>query len=214
MIRTVPLLLLALLLATPAAASELEARLVAGPLAANGRFEIGLPFDGAVPLSLRLTNRGTEPMQVPRATCPLGLFHELEVVRIEDGKRVPVPVHPDLYPFDDRKPPARESVTLAPGESVERSLDVLLREGYGLDSISRGPFRSNLRELRKEGRGGLRVVGAFEAVRCYSPVLVVDALAALLNQLTGESFGLSYNEADDPERARAVKAWRIHGHYR
>ncbi|HTX75775.1 MAG TPA: hypothetical protein VMD29_06180, partial [Terracidiphilus sp.] len=33
---------------------------------------------------------------------------------------------------------------------------------------------------------------AFEAVRHYGPVEVVDALAAILNQLTGQDFGFIY----------------------
>ncbi len=51
---------------------------------------------------------------------------------------------------------------------------------------------------------------AFEAVRYYGPDKVVDALAAILNQLTYESFGSIYNGATDDERARAVAGWRIY----
>ena len=49
---------------------------------------------------------------------------------------------------------------------------------------------------------------AFEAVRHYGPEQVVDALAAILNQLTGQNFGLIYNGATDEDRTRAVQAWR------
>ena len=49
----------------------------------------------------------------------------------------------------------------------------------------------------------------FEAARHYSPEQVVDALAAILNHLTGEHFGMSYNEATDRERSRTVRAWRV-----
>ena len=49
---------------------------------------------------------------------------------------------------------------------------------------------------------------AFEGVRHYGPEQVVDALAAILNQVTGESFGFIYNGASDDERAETVKSWR------
>ncbi|GJL93799.1 MAG: hypothetical protein DHS20C05_02040 [Hyphococcus sp.] len=52
---------------------------------------------------------------------------------------------------------------------------------------------------------------AFEAYRQYGPVLVVDALAAILNQITGEHFGTIYNGGTEDERSRTVSAWKIYG---
>jgi len=49
---------------------------------------------------------------------------------------------------------------------------------------------------------------AFEAIRQYGPIEVVDALAAILNQLTGRDFGSIYNGATDDERNKAVQGWR------
>ena len=49
---------------------------------------------------------------------------------------------------------------------------------------------------------------AFEGMRHYGPELVVDALAAILNQVTGQDFGFIYNGASDAERAKAIKGWR------
>jgi len=49
---------------------------------------------------------------------------------------------------------------------------------------------------------------AFEAIRQYRPERVVDALAAILNQVTGQHFGFIYNGASDVERAKTVAAWR------
>jgi hypothetical protein len=49
---------------------------------------------------------------------------------------------------------------------------------------------------------------AFEALRHYGPVQVVDALAAILNQLTGQDFGFIYNGGTDEERIRTVQGWR------
>ncbi len=58
-----------------------------------------------------------------------------------------------------------------------------------------------------------RAADAFEAQRRYSPKRVVDGIAAVLNQLTGESFGSLYNGARDEERAIAVQAWTLYAHY-
>jgi hypothetical protein len=49
---------------------------------------------------------------------------------------------------------------------------------------------------------------AFEGIRQYTPEVMVDALAAVLNQLTGENFGFIYNGGTPAERAAAVRGWR------
>jgi len=49
---------------------------------------------------------------------------------------------------------------------------------------------------------------AFEGLRHYGPERIVDALAAILNQLTGKDFGFIYNGATDAEREKAVQGWR------
>jgi hypothetical protein len=49
---------------------------------------------------------------------------------------------------------------------------------------------------------------AFEGIRHYGPIEVVDALAAILNQLTARDFGFIYNGATDDERAKTVQGWR------
>ena len=52
---------------------------------------------------------------------------------------------------------------------------------------------------------------AFEANREYSPKLVIDALAAILNQITGESFGFIYNgDSTQEERILTLNGWRIY----
>lgn len=53
----------------------------------------------------------------------------------------------------------------------------------------------------------------FEAVRHYSPQLAVDAVAAILNQTNGESFGFIYSGAAEEERAACVRAWTLYAHY-
>jgi len=56
---------------------------------------------------------------------------------------------------------------------------------------------------------------AFEGMRHYGPHLVVDALAAILNQITGEHYGFIYNGNDttDNERRQTIKGWRIYLYY-
>ena len=51
---------------------------------------------------------------------------------------------------------------------------------------------------------------AWEAFRHYSPELVVDVLEAILNQITGKSFGSIHNGGTEDERANTVNGWRIY----
>lgn len=52
--------------------------------------------------------------------------------------------------------------------------------------------------------------GAFEGTRHYGPDLIVEALDAVLNDITGESFGNIYNGGSAEERTKAVRGWRIY----
>jgi hypothetical protein len=45
-------------------------------------------------------------------------------------------------------------------------------------------------------------------MRHYGPEKVVDALAAILNQITGQDFGFIYNGATDSERTETIQGWR------
>jgi hypothetical protein len=55
---------------------------------------------------------------------------------------------------------------------------------------------------------------AFEEFRHYGPELVIDALAAILNQITGEDFGFIYNgESTQEERELTLNGWRIYLYY-
>ncbi|NBW10650.1 MAG: hypothetical protein EBR82_21755 [Caulobacteraceae bacterium] len=51
---------------------------------------------------------------------------------------------------------------------------------------------------------------AFEGMRHYGPEEVVDALAAILNQITGQSFGAIMNGGSEAERTGAVAGWRVY----
>jgi hypothetical protein len=49
---------------------------------------------------------------------------------------------------------------------------------------------------------------AFEGVRYYGPEEVVDALAAILNQITEHDFGSIYNGGTEEDRKKAIQGWR------
>lgn len=51
---------------------------------------------------------------------------------------------------------------------------------------------------------------AWEAFRHYSPELVVDVLEAILNQITGKSFGEIHNGGSEEERVETVNGWQIY----
>ena len=53
---------------------------------------------------------------------------------------------------------------------------------------------------------------AFEPQRFYGPEKVVDALAAILNQMTGEDFGDIFNGGTDAEQTKTVQGWRDFEH--
>ncbi|MEA3037470.1 MAG: hypothetical protein QOH04_3272 [Sphingomonadales bacterium] len=52
--------------------------------------------------------------------------------------------------------------------------------------------------------------GAWEAYRQYGPEQVVDALDAILEQITGEIYGGISNGGSERERRNAVSSWRIY----
>ncbi len=62
------------------------------------------------------------------------------------------------------------------------------------------------------GRRALRLpnrdLPTSELYRWYKPELVVDAVAALLNEITGQTFGSIQNGATEHQRATTVSAWR------
>lgn len=66
------------------------------------------------------------------------------------------------------------------------------------------------RRLGAEGIALKNPPGGFEGHRIYRPVLVVDALAAILNQITGADFGSIANGGVERQRRLAVNGWRIY----
>ena len=51
---------------------------------------------------------------------------------------------------------------------------------------------------------------AFEGTRHYGPEQVVDGLDAVLNQITGASYGSIMNGGSDRQRGATVAGWRVH----
>lgn len=54
---------------------------------------------------------------------------------------------------------------------------------------------------------------AFERERLYTPILVVDGIIGILNQITGEALGHVFNGGSDADRTAAVRAWTLYAHY-
>ena len=147
----------------------LVARLVAEPVDDRGHYALSIPFEDPIRLALRITNVGDEPMQVPRSSFPFHYFFKLEIERVEDdGTRTQIPFHGDLYPMKDMMMPDLEYVTLRPGESIERSMAVLIREAYCLETYFGSTGFSHYDDLRKQGLGTLREGGTFEVRGRYS----------------------------------------------
>lgn len=64
---------------------------------------------------------------------------------------------------------------------------------------------------RREMRLVNHAPDAFEEWRTYGPELIVDALSAVLNQLTGiPAAAPIHNGGSDRERRAVVDAWRVH----
>jgi hypothetical protein len=51
---------------------------------------------------------------------------------------------------------------------------------------------------------------AFEGIRHYGPTVRTEAIAAILNQITGYSFGGIYNGATEEQRRAEIDGWRIY----
>jgi hypothetical protein len=83
-------------------------------------------------------------------------------------------------------------------------------EALGCSAVPAVIERLDDRRPLPDPRLSLRNPGfsAFEGLRHYSPQQVVDALAAILNQVTGQDFGFIYNGATDAARTETVQAWR------
>lgn len=132
-----------------------------------------------------------------------------------------------LVQFHD---PLREEVPAVHAE-IHAAVERLIAD------LVRGPEaqRKSLRELEELGHAAVPAIvrhmdsraalaepkmvlvnhasDAFEPYRQYAPELVIDALAALLNQLSGESFGLDWNRGNEHDRQKSVHAWRVYASY-
>jgi hypothetical protein len=68
------------------------------------------------------------------------------------------------------------------------------------------------REVRMKAISLRNPPGFFEGSRHYGPEVVADAIAALLNQITGEDFGTIHNGASEAHRKAAIDGWRVYLH--
>lgn len=85
-------------------------------------------------------------------------------------------------------------------------------EALGMDAVP--AIIAQMDDRRKLADPAMALVNtspdAFEPQRLYGPDTIVDALAAVLNQITWDSFNFIYNGGSDRERDEAVAGWRIY----
>jgi hypothetical protein len=72
---------------------------------------------------------------------------------------------------------------------------------------------NDFRELPNPSISLTNSPGHWEGIRHYGPEKVVDALAAILNQLTHHSYRSIYNGGSDRERNACINAWRVYLHH-
>jgi len=138
----------------------------------------------------------------------------LEKVRAEISTQAQI-----LKKFVDKFPPTTEPLY----QKVKSLIDATTRK-----SAQMGAFRQ-LEELGEKGvpaiimqmddRRDLAIPAislqnkspeAWEGLRHYGPEKIVDAMSAILNQITGWSFGSIYNGGTERERRTTVDGWRIY----
>jgi hypothetical protein len=100
-----------------------------------------------------------------------------------------------------------EAISSTSQEEQQKAFDSIIN--LGCDAVP--AIAASLGDSRRLPINYLRLTNdwpyAFEAFRQYGPETVTDALAAILNQLTGRDFGFIYNGAADAEREKAIKGW-------
>lgn len=155
---------------------------------------------------------------VPGADCPRAPAGTATLVTISTMSRPSEPVapgEPGPAPAGDAAVVAR-AVAAAVGrvlasksaDEQQRAFDEIL--GLGCPAVPvlvatlGDERRLPVRSLRLENRAADR----FEAYRQYAPETLGDALAAILNQLTGRHFGFVYNGATPELRRRTVEDWQ------
>lgn len=138
----------------------------------------------------------------------------LEKVRVEVSAQEQI-----LKSFANRFPPGSEPLY----QNVKVMIDATTRKKTQMEAF---------RQLEKLGEKGVpamimlmddrrdlpisaislqnKAPAAFEAYRQCGPVKVVDVLTAILNQVTGRSFGFIYNGGSERERSATVDGWRIY----
>jgi hypothetical protein len=126
-----------------------------------------------------------------------------------------------LAQFDNEFPPAEEALY----EEVKGLIDATTREerqkrAYReLEALGAKAvpaiimLMDDRRDLAVPSISLRNSPGHWEATRHYSPKKVVDAMAAILNQITGNSFGTIHNGGTERERTECVRGWRVYLYY-
>jgi hypothetical protein len=126
-----------------------------------------------------------------------------------------------LKTFARNFPPQQGKAHRAVKQLVEAALDAKSQrqafrelEALGQDAVPAMILLMDDRRPLPERTISLRnPEGHWEAVRHYRPEVVADALDAILNQITGESFGSIAGGGSERERRETINGWRIYLHY-
>jgi hypothetical protein len=149
--------------------------------------------------------QGSQSVQVQnaRAIAPLRAEIAHQARLLSDFAQAPY-----AQPDETDRTVKQQLDALADSRLAEDAVGKLVSMGCGAvpalvrQMDDRRPFAAD--EIALENRSP----GALEGVRVYSPELIVDAIAAILNHLSGETFGFIYNGASAALRERTVDKWR------
>lgn len=137
---------------------------------------------------------------------------QLEAVRTEVRRQQLINNHRVGDPSLPQYSRVRDLLSGLPRATLERQEQIFRElEAMGRDAVP--AIVAHLDDRRPLAHPQISLVnhfpGAFEAIRHYGPVLVTDALDAILNQITG--FGGSIvNGGSERQRRNAVEMWRVY----
>ncbi|MCW8131412.1 MAG: hypothetical protein KIS92_13770 [Planctomycetota bacterium] len=145
----------------------LRARLIVKPLNDKGALALRAPFEDEYMLTLRLTNVGDKRIQLAFSSYPIYYFCKLKICPVgPDGKPgEALNAYFDLYPLSDMAMPERVFVSVAPGAWVERPMNLLLNEGFLMQTIRE--HRLNVELPKAKNFGALRTPGVYELSASY-----------------------------------------------
>ena len=126
-----------------------------------------------------------------------------------------------LARFGEEFPPVREPLYKKVKELIDKTtqketqMDAFRQlEKLGLDGVpAMIMLMDDRRDLAIPAITFVNPPGHWDGLRHYGPRKVVDAISAILNEITSQGFGSIYNGASERERQEAVNGWKIYLHH-